>query len=273
MILIFDTFGGLCNQLYDINCGINFCIIYKIQFTFRYCSFRNKDLISWIDEDFEKLFNITNIKEKYKDLYVDFHSLHLTNENTFYADNKKSDEIFTENYLHEILCIPKEYIVIKHFWSIYCNSLTIDDTIIQNIHPSNHLYELFNSIKNKLFKKNEKYNFLHYRYEHDFKDWFQINIEPLESIILRIKKKFKNPTLKIYIATSNIKKLLVEFKNKDILKDIIYKNEDELQDYNYEECGFIDYLFGLHSNEIFGHSKSSFSCVINNSKKTSNYYC
>ena len=31
MIIIFDTFGGLCNQFYDINCGINFCIINNIK--------------------------------------------------------------------------------------------------------------------------------------------------------------------------------------------------------------------------------------------------
>jgi len=57
MILIFDTFSGLCNQMYDIFYGINFCIINNINFTFRYCSFREKNLVDWYNEKFEKLFN------------------------------------------------------------------------------------------------------------------------------------------------------------------------------------------------------------------------
>jgi len=61
--------------------------------------------------------------------------------------------------------------------------------------------------------------------------------------------------------------------NNPELRDIIIsKNENELKDYNFEEKAFIDYIFGLHSNEIFGHSKSSFSTLLNNFKNTSNYY-
>ena len=54
MIVIFDTFGGLCNQMYDIQCGINFCIYNNIKFSFRYCSFRNTNLTSWYNEKFTK---------------------------------------------------------------------------------------------------------------------------------------------------------------------------------------------------------------------------
>lgn len=59
MIIVIDTFGGLCNQFYDINCVINFCLINIFNFTLRYCSFRNNYLISWYNENFNKLFNIT----------------------------------------------------------------------------------------------------------------------------------------------------------------------------------------------------------------------
>lgn len=31
MILIFDTYGGLCNQFYDIITGINFCLKHQIK--------------------------------------------------------------------------------------------------------------------------------------------------------------------------------------------------------------------------------------------------
>ena len=53
---------------------------------------------------------------------------------------------------------------------------------------------------------------------------------------------------------------------------IVSKNEDELTDYNFEELAFVDYMFGLNSNELFGHSKSSFSTMLNHIKKTNNYY-
>ena len=59
MIIIFDTHGGLCNQFYDIVNGINFCLINNIQFTFRYSSFRNDNLTSWVQVSFEKIFEPT----------------------------------------------------------------------------------------------------------------------------------------------------------------------------------------------------------------------
>jgi hypothetical protein len=42
--------------------------------------------------------------------------------------------------------------------------------------------------------------------------------------------------------------------------------------YNYEEKAFIDYMIGLNSSEIYGHSKSSFSYMLNGIKGTNNYY-
>ena len=57
MILIFDTNGGLCNQFYDIINAINFCLSHNIYFTFRYCAFRNDNLVSWYSQPFEKLFD------------------------------------------------------------------------------------------------------------------------------------------------------------------------------------------------------------------------
>ena len=63
MILIFDTCGGLCNQMYDIVNGINFCLKYNIYFTFRYCDFRNDNLVSWTEQPFEKLFDVNLFNE------------------------------------------------------------------------------------------------------------------------------------------------------------------------------------------------------------------
>ena len=58
MILLFDTSCGLCNQLLDIQCAIHFCVKHNIEFSFRYCSFRNKDdLRLFFNKPFHKLFD------------------------------------------------------------------------------------------------------------------------------------------------------------------------------------------------------------------------
>ena len=80
--------------------------------------------------------------------------------------------------------------------------------------------------------------------------------------------KFKNNNLKIFIATSNIKKII----NCSKYNNLIYKNDDMLMDLNFEQRAFIDYMFGINSVECYGHSKSSFSVMINNIKQTDNYY-
>jgi hypothetical protein len=96
------------------------------------------------------------------------------------------------------------------------------------------------------------------------------DLDTLSNIIKKIK--FKNNTLKIYIATSNVQSII---DTNDVnYKKIVFKNENDnlLKDLNFEEKAYIDYLFGLYSQEIWGNSKSSFSRLLNNFKKTSNYY-
>jgi len=55
---------------------------------------------------------------------------------------------------------------------------------------------------------------------------------------------------------------------------IVFKEEDHelIENLNFEERAFVDYLFGLHSIEVCGHSNSSFSHMLNNSKLSCNYY-
>ena len=60
--------------------------------------------------------------------------------------------------------------------------------------------------------------------------------------------------------------------DKDINKIIFTKNENELAGYNFEELAFVDFMFGLYSNEIYGHKNSSFSVMLNSLKGTDNYY-
>jgi DNA-directed RNA polymerase subunit L len=271
MILIFDTYSGLCNQFYDINCGINFCLINNIQFSFRYCSFREYNLVNWYNQNFEQLFDIDKIKNvvNFSNLYVEYDNLQIKDENSFNFDGKRCIELFTDNFLNEIMNIKKEFVILKQFWAIY-NFREIKIDINSYILPCKRLMNIYNNLKQKI-TKNEPYNFLHYRYEHDFTNHFKITIEDLKTIILRIKTHYKNPNLKIYIATNNIKQLIDE-NDPDLSNILLFKNDDELKEYNYEEKAFIDYMFGLHSNEVFGHNNSSFSNMLNGLKQTNNYY-
>ena len=272
MIVIFDTFSGLCNQFFDILHGVNFCIVNNIKFSFRYCSFRSPDhLLIFYNMDFDKLFDLSIICKKYEHLYVDFSKLQLTPDNTYNWGETRAVNLFSNNYINEIKNISKEYVILKQFWTICIGNDTIVDNLFNRILPSKRLMEIYERIKSNLLENDEEYNFIHYRYEWDFASCFNIEIESLEDIILRIKEQFKNPDLRIYIAGGNINKI-IDLNNSKFSEIIFFKNEDELIDYNYEEKAFIDFMFGLKSNQLYGHSKSSFSHVLNNIKGTSNFY-
>ena len=267
MILIFDTNGGLCNQFYDIINGINFCLKHNIHFTFRYCAFRNNNLTTWFQAPFEKLFDITFLT-KYN-LYINYDDIKdkITNNNCYNFNNRLlSYKVFKEdNILDQLTLLNKEYVVLCQFWSLYKFKNIIDNTIPNYILPSNNIMEKYMEIKNTIIG-DQPYNFIHYRYEIDFTNHFRVNITSLETLIDNIK--FKNNNLKIFIATSNINKIL----NCSKYSNIIYKNDKMLVDLNFEERAFIDYMFGLNSVECYGHSKSSFSIMINDLKQTKNYY-
>jgi hypothetical protein len=166
-----------------------------------------------------------------------------------------------------LIKLNKDYVVLKQIWALYKFKNFIDNTIHTRILPSNDIMKKYIEIKNNIIG-DEPYNFIHYRYEKDFTDYFKVKIESLSFLIDNIK--FKNNNLKIFIATSNIKNLIN--LNDCKYKNLIYKNDDMLLDLNFEQRAFIDYMFGLNSIECFGHSKSSFSVMINNIKKTNNYY-
>jgi hypothetical protein len=271
MIIIFDTNGGLCNQFYDIVNGINFCLKYNIQFTFRYCSFRNDNLTSWTQTEFEKLFDCNFLKQYA--LYVNYYDIihaRLSNNNCFNLNGQILSYAYfkdSNNLEQQLRSLNKDYVVLKQFWSLYKFQNFVDNTIHTQILPSKHIMEKYTEIKNKLVG-GEPYNFIHYRYEKDFTDFFKVSIESLDNLIKKVQ--FKNNNLKIFIATSNIKTLIN--LNDSKYKNLIYKNDEMLMDLNFEQRAFIDYMFGLHSVECYGHKKSSFSVMINNIKQTNNYY-
>lgn len=267
MILVFISNGGLCNQFYDIICGINFCITYNIKFTFKYCRFRNKDLVTWYSVDFDKLFDITKIINNYRHLYIEPNEIELNNENSYNLNEINSHILFTDNFIQEFNNIDKKYIILPYFYVIQ-NFKNIVIDIRNDILPSQRLMNKYRNIKNELINNNEQYNFIHYRHEIDFIKHFNIKLEPFEEIYSKIKNNFKNPSLKIYIACSNSKNIIININDGKL----ITKNEENLSEYNFEELAFIDYMFGIESNEVYGHNKSSFSCMLNSIKNTNNYY-
>lgn len=203
MILIFDLYGGLCNQFYDLNSSINFCLKYSINFTFRYCCFRKKNLNDFFLIPYENLFDLTNIIESNKEikkLYIEFNNIKSKINNTnLYDSNKRCIEIFKkENLLEQFKNINKEFIILKQFWSLNSNIDLIN--IFKYIQPNKKLYNIYNSIKKEL---PEKYNCIHYRFEKDFIYHFKCDIINLDKL-LNNKQLFKNNNLNIYISVSNI---------------------------------------------------------------------
>lgn len=264
MTIIFETYGGLCNQFHDINAGINFCIKHNFNFSFRYANFRNDNLVSWYKVNFENLFDTSFLEEF--ELYIDYKKLNLNKENTTnFEENKRCIEMFTsDNIVAEIEKNKKEHILLIQIHPVYYNKIIC---IIPKLLPSKEIMQVYNTIKSNLNSNNEPYNCLHYRYEHDFINHFKItNLPKLEELLEKIN--FKNKNNKIYVATTNIKNL-INIKN---YPNIFFKTEDRLQNLNFEERAFIDYLFGLGSEEFFGHPNSSFSVLVNNLKQTTNYY-
>lgn len=270
MILIFDSNGGLCNQFYDIANGVNFCIKYNVKFTFRNCAFRTDNLLSWYGEPFGKLFD-KSFLDKY-DSYIDYYDIKedINDDNCFnLCGTQIAHWVFdnSKDILTQFINLDKKYIVLKQFWSLYEFKNFVDNTIYTSIFPSKRIINKYNEIKNMIIN-DEPYNFIHYRYEIDFTSYFNCEVENLDSLIERLQ--FKNNGLKIYIATSSIKNLLNLTDDK--YKNILYKNDDDLLDFNFEERAFIDYMFGLNSVECYGDTRSSFSCMLNSIKNTSNYY-
>jgi len=269
MFLIFDTYAGLCNQMYDIQAAINFCIINNIFFSFRYASLRrNHDLTKWYNIDFCELFDDNFIETT---LYVPFKKITITNENTFNLDcNLRCIEwLNREKALYPQLDrIGEQFIILRQFWSIYQNFKNIKN-IYPKLNPSKRLYDIYKSISQNL---PEKYNLIHYRYEEDFIAHFKIKNHPKLCEI--ITNNFTDNDFPIYIATYDIKNIPKKYFSKDLseFKNILYKTDKYNYDLNYEELAFIDFMIGKNAQHVIGHSKSSFSVILNSSHNTNNYY-
>ena len=267
MILIFDTYGGLCNQMYDIHHAINFCIIYNISFSFRFSCFREKEhLTKWYNVKFSDLFDDSFIQNV---LYLPYNQLHIDKQQCLDNGLRAIEWLDKERaLLPQLDRIEEKYIVLKQFWSI-CPPLQNEINFYEKIMPCQKLYKFFQKIVQKL---PVQYNYIHYRYENDFIEHFQIQHHPkLCELIQNIS--FTNPDLKIYVACYEITKLYPKNISQPIwkFKQVLYK-KNSYDHLNFEEQAFIDFLIGKQACEIYGHSKSSFSWLLNASKNSQNYY-
>lgn len=274
MFLVFDCFSGLCNQFYDIQCAVNFCLHYKIPFTFRNACFRGMNLEKFETTAFENLFDIEYFKQF--DLYIPFSCTSFSDEDIY---NVKGAVLCKDIFIKEspgceeiyetLKQIKKPCIVLKQFWYTYRFEHQYI-LVYPHLKPCQHLLNIFHQIKSEIIEEGQEYNFLHYRHEVDFLNHFKItNLEDINELLK--KALFQNNELKTFVATTNLKNLIYD---KTLYEKIIFKKEehDLIIPLNFEERAFIDYLFGLESKEVYGHSNSSFSHMLNNSKQTSNYY-
>lgn len=264
MIILFETYAGLCNQMFDILSGVYFTREFDFQYSFRSVSFRKPNMVRFYNVPFTKLFSEEPFLEEKN--YIPYSSIRddINRRNTFNFDGRRVIQLWnSKNFLNEIQKLSKKYkyIIIKQIWPLGLVSFKNTD-IIKWIKPSPPLLETYYKIRKELNIPND-YLFLHYRYERDFIKFFQVKIPNLNNLLLEI-----NPHKKpIYIASTNINQLLDKKENH-----IFYKNEEKLKTFNFEEKAMIDFLFGLDSYEIHGHKNSSFSNVLNNIKDTNNYY-
>jgi len=275
MILIIDTYGGLCNQMMDIKSVISFCSKYNIEFTFRNASLRKTNLIAWFEITFSELFD-TDFLIGNK-LYISYDKIieNINNKNTFNNKNDYAINIFektnNDQLYTKLLAINKEYIILRQFWPLFnWNENFIIEKLI--FLPSKKIMNIYNEYKNIINLVDNSYNVIHYRYENDFKQYF--NIDESELILQEIYKKikFKND-YPIYIATDtkNMNKDTLIYINYKFLTKDMFLNEN-YPNLNYEEKAFIDFMISLNSCELYGHNKSSFSVTLNTIKNSSNYY-
>ena len=266
-IIILDTVAGLCNQMMDIETFVSFCVENDYGFSFRHCSFRNKDLRTFYPVEFESLFDVSSFKNLPK--YSYYSELDFKGGNTL---DVWPCEIKTS---HEAIDFLKSvdgkysHIFVTQFWPLfnYKTSRIHGDIKIE---PSLKIKEFFKEIKNTLPKK---YNFLHYRYESDFMKHFKIDAKEIKNTKLSslLKKNIFKNDLPIYLSCSKPLNALKEISVRD-RKNIFYNDETLLTHFNFEESAYVDYLIGEGAEEVFGHSKSSFSFRLNSVKNSSNFY-
>jgi hypothetical protein len=115
---------------------------------------------------------------------------------------------------------------------------------------------------------------LHFRYEHDFVNFFSKSntITHFPHLLdILTADLFEDNTLPLYVAASNVQLVLSNLPSGNS-KNIIFTDEKKIIEFNFEESAYLDFLVANFSEQVFGHSRSSFSYAINKQKRTTNYY-
>lgn len=272
MIVIINSWGGLCNQICDLYYSINYFISNNINYTIKNCTFRDENnLENFYFQKYDKLFNINIVNFAKNYIKYDKIKNNVNENNTIYLSSKElSEEKLIEfNYKYKN---ENKYIFIYNFYRLNVEIKRIFIKFDHLINPNDKILNIYQFIKRNLLP--EKYNFIHLRIEKDFEGIFgKENIFNLKCILNKIK--FKND-YQIYLACPDINKILntnvnknLDFKKKKfIYKDDIIKNIN----LNFEEKAFIDLLIGKYSQEFYGNNKSSFSLVLSIIKNSNNFY-
>ena len=265
MIIVLNLWGGLCNQISDLYYAINYFINININYTINCCTFRDDNNIElFFFKKYHNLFN-KNILSSCKN-YIIYENIKdkINNKNKLHINkidlNKEILDKYIIKYKHKDV-----FLFIENFYKINLFLKEVYFNFNFFVKPNIKILKIYNFIKNKILQK--KYNFIHLRFENDFKKIFGTeNIFNLDYIIKNIK--FKN-NYKIYLACSDISKILNN-KNRGtyLYKDDLIKNFN----LNFEEKAFIDLLIGKYSEEFYGNRKSSFSLVLSILKNTKNFY-
>ena len=225
---------------------------------------------------YKNYISYDNIKNDISDINT-FNFYSIYNVGSIFHD-KLNKTYLIEHYKRLIYDSTKDFKYIymgNHFYFI-SSSIPIYDYLCDiefhnSVIPNKKIIDAVN-----LFLKevNYSYNFIHYRYEEDMKNYVntRTNFKNILLDDILNLKFFKNNDLPIYIATTNIENL---YENKFTLKKIedynnIFYNKNKFAFFN--ENAFFDCMIGLNSVEFIGFSYSGFSIVLNELKKTKNYY-
>jgi hypothetical protein len=270
-VLVLDSYSGLCNQMMDIDSLVKFAIQNNYQFAFQHCSLRNSSLTSWSSAPFGILFNEEYLQELPG--YLSYSELSFKGRKIWNPEGKRLIELIKSS--DEVIDISMNYdfLFIKQGWPVL-GFPSVGLELKQRIKPSLSIL-----IKYKKLRLNlpERYNFLHYRYEHDFVSYFSsqssANTFPILQQILDANL-FSNTDIPIYIAASGIATLPSSHLKEDISKkkNILFTDEKKIEGFNFEASAYLDFLIGEQAVEVLGHSRSSFSHRLNNLKNSNNYY-
>jgi hypothetical protein len=257
----------------DITASVAFALSNNLRFCFRSCSSRNPDLTSWSEQDFDYLFDespFINFEG-----YLPFQEIKITGESIWNGDGKCCVEYGLS--CSELVDISHQhsFVVVKQAWPIIdwqANAKLI--SMIPYPLPSENVLQKY---RNAVPSLPGKYNFLAYRYEHDFVNYFSKAFPgtrfPMLHDILSANL-FVDLELPIYLACSRPTELSAPHLKApiDSFLNLVFVDESLFVETNFEIGAYVDFLIGLESQEVLAHSRSAFGRTLNSMHKTSNYY-